>query len=60
MVQSSHNFTHATTAQLSRHVQNYDLIVLLELKLEQNEFQNILIMSSLIISEIVPRSTNQG
>ena len=39
MIQSSHNFAHAMTAQLSWHVQDYDLIGSLESKLEHQEFQ---------------------
>ena len=34
MIQSDHNFAHATTAQLSGHVQNYDQIGSLEYQLQ--------------------------
>ena len=35
LIQSDHNFAHATTAELSWHVQNYDLIGSLQCKLDQ-------------------------
>ena len=38
MIHYGHNFAHVTTAQLSWHVQNHDLIGLLRSKLEQNKF----------------------
>ena len=38
MIQSGHDFAHVTTAELSWHVQNCDLIGLLLLQLEQKEF----------------------
>ena len=38
MVQSSHNFAHAMTAQLSWHVQTCDMIGSIQLKLKQYEF----------------------
>ena len=48
IIQSSHNFAHAMTAQLSWHVQNYDLTGPLQLKIKaemiphdfDNEFMN--------------------
>ena len=43
---SGYNFAHATTAQLSWHVQNCDLIKSLETKLKQNTFYEIWFMSS--------------
>ena len=49
---SGHNFAHAMTAVLSWHVQNYDLIVSPESKLEQNKFS---ILSSLTVCEVGPR-----
>ena len=36
MIRSCHNFTHATTAELSWHVQSCDMIGTLDSKLEQN------------------------
>ena len=45
IIQSGHNFTHFMTAELSWHVQNYDLIGSLESKLEQKDLQNILIVT---------------
>ena len=47
MIRSGRNFAHATTAELSRHVQNCDLIRSLFLKLYQYEFYENWIMSSL-------------
>ena len=38
IIQSSHNFAHAMTAELSWHVQNCNLIGSLEWKLEQIKF----------------------
>ena len=38
MIQWGHKFAHVTTAQLSWHVQNYDLIGSLFVKEEQHEF----------------------
>ena len=38
MIHYGHNFAHVTTAELSWHVQNHDLVGLLRSKLEQNEF----------------------
>ena len=38
VIRSDHSFAHGTTAELSCHVQNCDLIWLLELKSLQNEF----------------------
>ena len=37
MIQSSHNFAHAMTAELSWHVQNFDLIGSLEWNFEQTK-----------------------
>ena len=37
IIQSSHNFAHVTTAELSWHVQNFDLIGPGGRKLEQTE-----------------------
>ena len=39
MIQSSHNFAHATTAGLSWHVQNGDMIGSLDSALDQIEFR---------------------
>ena len=38
MVESGHNFAHAMADQLPWHVQNYDLVWSLFIKLEQNAF----------------------
>ena len=46
MIQSGHNFAHVTTAELSWHVQNCDLIRSLEWKLQQTEINEISVMSS--------------
>ena len=46
MIQSGYNFAHATTAQLSWHVQNRDLIGSLEIKLRQKYFHKISVISS--------------
>ena len=46
MIQSCHNFAHAITSQLSWHVQSFDMIGGLSLKLEHKQFQKIWIMSS--------------
>ena len=38
VIKSCHNFAHAMTAELSWHVQNYDMIGMLESELEQKEY----------------------
>ena len=38
MIPSGHNFAYAMAAELSLHMQNYDLIISLESTLEQIEF----------------------
>ena len=38
VIRSCHNFAHAMTAELSWHVQNYDMIGMLESELEQKAF----------------------
>ena len=43
MIQKSYNFAHVTTAELSWHVQNYDLVGTLFLKKEQYDFLQDLI-----------------
>ena len=45
MIQSGHNFAHDTTAQLSWHVQNYDLIRSLETWLKDRNLSKNFVMS---------------
>ena len=55
MIPSGENFAHVMTAQLSWHVQNYDLIRSLESKSEHKEFFKISVMSSYqLFTTLVP------
>ena len=46
IIQLCHDFAHDTTAELSRHVQNYDLIWPVLLQQEQHYLNKIWIMNS--------------
>ena len=52
MISSGHTFAHGTTAQLSWHVQNCDLVGSPLSKLEQNDFSQDSVASSLNNSSV--------
>ena len=56
IIQSAHHFAHATTAQLSWHVQNYELIWCVFFTKEQYYFLQNLDHHKLLVTQAPPRS----